>query len=198
MTVAAPDQPLLGNSSKNLSITEYFKLELKSPTRHEYRQGEIIEMTGGTPTHNEIIGALTVILRIALKGKPLQVFVTDQRLFIPDRQVYTYPDVMVVPRPIALQEGRKDTVTEPILIVEVLSKSTKNYDRGEKFEDYRSISSFQEYVLIDQTKPHVEHYCKQSTNQWLLSEYSQLEDRLEIASLGIELNLAEIYENVEF
>ena len=198
MTVAAPDQALSVNSSKKLSITEYFKLELKSPTRHEYRQGEIIEMTGGTPTHNEIIGALTVILRIALKGKPLQVFVTDQRLFIPDLQVYTYPDVMVVPRPIALQEGRKDTVTEPILIVEVLSKSTKNYDRGEKFEDYRSISSFQEYVLIDPTKPHVEHYCKQSTNQWLLSEYSQLEDRLEISSLGIELNLAEIYENVEF
>jgi Uma2 family endonuclease len=190
MTVVAP--------VKAISPAEYLKLEVKSTNRHEYRRGEIIEMTGGTPTHNEIIGALTVILRVSLKGKPLQVFVTDQRLFIPDRQVYTYPDVMVVPRPIALQEGRKDTVTEPILIVEVLSNSTKNYDRGEKFADYRSIPTFQEYLLIDQTKPHVEHYLKQGANQWLLREYSQLENRLELTSLGLELSLAEIYENLEF
>ncbi|MBD2188973.1 Uma2 family endonuclease [Pseudanabaena mucicola] len=190
MTVAAP--------VKVISPAEYLNLEVKSTNRHEYRQGEIIEMTGGTPTHNEIIGALTVILRVSLKGKPLQVFVTDQRLFIPDRQAYTYPDVMVVSRPIALQEGRKDTVTEPILIVEVLSNSTKNYDRGEKFADYRSIPSFQEYLLIDQTKPHVEHYLKQGANQWLLREYSQLENRLELTSLGIEISLSEIYENVEF
>jgi len=190
MTVVAP--------VKAISPAEYLLLEVKSTNRHEYRQGEIIEMTGGTPTHNEIIGALTVILRISLKSKPFQVFVTDQRLFIPDRQVYTYPDVMVVPRPIALQEGRKDTVIEAILIIEVLSKSTKNYDRGEKFADYRSIPTFQEYLLIDQTKPHVEHYLKQGANQWLLTEYSQLEDRFELTSMGLELSLAEIYENVEF
>jgi len=191
MTVATPVKAMIAPA-------EYLKLEIESPIRHEYRQGEIIAMTGGTPTHNEIIGALTVILRVLLKGRPLQVFVTDQRLYIPDRQVYTYPDVMVVARPIALQEGRKDTVTEPILIVEVLSKSTKNYDRGEKFADYRSIPTFQEYLLIDQTKPHVEHYLKQAANQWLLREYSQLENQLQLSSLGIELSLAEIYENVEF
>lgn len=190
MTIATP--------VKAIAPAEYLKLEIESQDRHEYRQGEITKMTGGTPTHNEIIGALTVILRVLLRGKPLQVFVTDQRLFIPDRQVYTYPDVMVVPRPIALQEGRTDTVTEPILIVEVLSKSTKNYDRGEKFADYRSIPSFQEYLLIDQTKPHVEHYLKQGANQWLLREYSQLENQLQLSSLGIGLSLAEIYENVEF
>jgi Uma2 family endonuclease len=105
---------------------------------------------------------------------------------------------MIVPRPIALQEGRKDTVIEPILIIEVLSKSTKNYDRGEKFADCRSMPTFQEYLLIDQTKPHVEHYLKQGANQWLLREYSQLEDRLELTSMRLELSLAEIYENVEF
>jgi Uma2 family endonuclease len=190
MTVVAP--------VKAISSAEYLKLEIKSANRHEYRRGEIIEMTGGTPTHNELIRAMTVLLSLGLRGKPFQVFVTDQRLFIPDRQVYTYPDVMVVPRPIALQEGRKDTVIEAILIIEVLSKSTKNYDRGEKFADYRSIPTFQEYLLIDQTKPHVEHYLKQGANQWLLTEYSQLEDRLELTSMGLELSLAEIYENVEF
>ncbi|PZU98824.1 MAG: hypothetical protein DCE90_03175 [Pseudanabaena sp.] len=190
MTVVAP--------LKAITPVEYLEFEIDSQERHEYRQGEIIKMTGGTPTHNEIIGALTVIFRVMLKGRPLQVFVTDQRLYIPNRQVYTYPDVMVVARPIVLQGGRQDTVTEPILIVEVLSKSTKNYDRGEKFADYRSIPTFQEYLLIDQTKPHVEHYLKQGTNQWLLREYSQLENQLQLSSLAIELSLAEIYENVDF
>ena len=155
-------------------------------------------MTGGTPTHNEIIGALTVILRLALKGKPLQVFVTDQRLWIPERQIHTYPDVMVVPRPILLQEGRKDTVTQPVFIAEVLSNSTKNYDRGEKFADYRTISTFQEYLLIDQTKPHVEQYVKQSENQWLFIEYDNLDTRFMLSSIGVEISLADLYENIEF
>ncbi len=183
---------------KTYTPEEYLSLEIESKTRNEYRDGEIIPMTGGTPTHNEIIGALTVVLRLALKGKPLQVFVTDQRLWIPDRQIHTYPDVMVVPRPITLQKGRRDTVTEPIFIAEVLSNSTKNYDRGEKFADYRTISSFQEYLLIDQKKPHVEHYIKQSENQWLFMEYDNLGDQFTLSSIGVEVNLADLYENIEF
>ncbi len=190
MTVATP--------AKTFTPEEYLALELEATNRHEYRQGEIIEMTGGTPTHNELVRSMTVLLSLGLRGKPLQVFVTDQRLWIPDRQVHTYPDVMVVPRPIALQEGRKDTVTQPIFIAEVLSKSTKNYDRGEKFADYRTISSFQEYLLVEQNQPHVEHYVKQGANQWLLIEYSQLENQIKLSSLGIELSLSEIYEDVEF
>ncbi|PZV14161.1 MAG: hypothetical protein DCF20_13485 [Pseudanabaena sp.] len=183
---------------KTYTPEEYLELETISTTRNEYRNGEIIPMTGGTPTHNEIIGALTVILRIALKGKPLQVFVTDQRLWIPQIKIHTYPDVMVVPRPIALQEGRKDTVTEPVFIAEVLSNSTKNYDRGEKFADYRTISSFQEYLLIDQLKPHVEHYIRQSGNQWLFTEYDHLDDRFMLSSIGVEVSLVDLYEGVDF
>lgn len=185
-------------SPKTYSPQEYLALEIAATTRNEYRNGEIIKMTGGTPTHNEIIGAMTVILRLALKGKPLQVFVTDQRLWIPDRQVYTYPDVMVVPRPIALQEGRTDTVTQPILIVEVLSNATKNYDRSEKFGDYRTIPTFQEYLLVDQSQPYVEQYIKQEAHKWLLIEYTNLEDRIVLSSLGMEFRLADVYEDVEF
>ncbi len=180
------------------SPAEYLALEIKAVTRNEYRNGAIIPMTGGTTTHNEIIGAMTVLLRLGVRGKKLQVFVTDQRLWIPEHQVYTYPDVMVVPRPIALQEGRKDTVTEPILIVEVLSNSTKNYDRGEKFADYRTIPSFEEYLLIDQTKYHVEHYGKQSAHQWLLTEHHQPQDRIMLSSIGVEFTLADLYADVEF
>ncbi len=190
MTVAAP--------VKTFTPDEYLDLEVEANCRHEYRQGRIIEITGGTPTHNELVRSMTVLLSLGLRGKPLQVFVTDQRLWIPDRQVHTYPDVMVVPKPIALQEGRRDTVTQPIFIAEVLSKSTKNYDRGEKFAEYRRISTFQEYLLIEQTSPYIEHYVKQAANQWLLSEYSQPEDRLFLSSLSMELSLAEIYEDVEF
>jgi len=185
-------------SPKTYSPQEYLALEIAATTRNEYRNGEIIKITGGTPTHNEIIGAMTVILRLALKGKPLQVFVTDQRLWIPDRQVYTYPDVMVVPRPIALQEGRTDTVTQPILIVEVLSNATKNYDRSEKFGDYRTIPTFQEYLLVDQSQPYVEQYIKQEAHKWLLIEYTNLEDRIVLSSLGMEFRLADVYEDVEF
>lgn len=182
---------------KTYTPAEYLELEITSPNRNEYHNGEIIPMTGGTPTHNEIIGALTVILRLALKGKPLQVFVTDQRLWIPETQIYTYPDVMVVPRPILLQEGRKDTVTQPVFIAEILSNSTKNYDRSEKFANYRTIPSFQEYLLVDQSKPYVEQYTKQGANQWLFTEYDCLEDRFMMPSLGIELGLADLYADVE-
>lgn len=192
MTAAAVVPPKIYNPQ------EYLALEVAATTRNEYRNGEIIKMTGGTPTHNEIIGAITVILRLALKGKPLQVFVTDQRLWIPDRQVYTYPDVMVVPRPIALQEGRTDTVTQPILIVEVLSNSTKNFDRSEKFADYRTISSFQEYLLVDQSQLYVEQYIKQEAHKWLLVEHGKSDGRIALSSLGMEFNLADLYEDVEF
>ena len=189
---------MIANPVKTYTPEEYLELEMTSTTRNEYRNGEIIPMTGGTPTHNELIGALTVMLRLGLKGKPLQVFVTDQRLWIPERAIHTYPDVMVVPRPIILQEGRKDTVTQPIFIAEVLSNSTKNYDRSEKFADYRTIPSFQEYLLIDQVKPHVERYIKQSENQWLFIEYDNLDDRFMLSSVGIEVSLTDLYENIEF
>jgi Uma2 family endonuclease len=189
---------MISTPVKVYTIQEYFQLELKSPTRNEYRNGKIIPMTGGTPTHNEIIGALNVIFRLAINRKLFQVFVTDQRLWIPEYEVHTYSDIMVVPRPIKLQEGRKDTVTEPILIAEVLSKSTKNYDRGEKFENYRSIPSFAEYLLIHQSKPYIEHYTKQDANQWLLTEYFNLSDRIQLTSINLEFTLSELYEDVDF
>ena len=105
---------------------------------------------------------------------------------------------MVVTKPVELQPGRKDTITNPILIAEVLSNSTKNDDRSEKFIDYRTIPSFQEYLLIDQYQPHVEQYIKQGANQWLMVEYDRLEDIVLLSSLGIEISLYELYENIEF
>lgn len=177
---------------------EYLALEVDSEVRHEYRNGEILAMAGGLPTHNEIAGDLCVVFKVALKQQPYSIFVCDQRLLIPAGNLYTYPDVMVVPRPIELQDGRKDTIVNPVLIAEVLSDSTKDYDRGEKFIAYRSIPTFQEYLLISQDAPHVEHYVKQTANQWLFTEYDGLESVVMLSSIGVEMSLADLYENVEF
>lgn len=183
---------------KIYTADQYLALEVESQTRNEYRDGEIVPMTGGTPTHNEIIGNLIFLLKAALKGKPYSIFVTDQRLSIPERNMYTYPDAMIVPRPVELQPGRKDTVINPILIAEVLSDSTKAYDRDEKFAAYRAIATFQEYLLIDQSRLHIEQYVKQSANQWLFTEYNGQEARVLLATVAVEIVLADLYENVEF
>ena len=129
---------------------EYLAIEIASETRHEYINGEIISMAGGTPEHNEIASILNATFRINLRGQPYSIFIADQRLWISDKKLYTYPDVMIIQRPIQLQGSRKDTVTNPLLIAEVLSQSTKSYDKQEKFAAYRTIPSFQEYLLIDQ------------------------------------------------
>ncbi|NES98236.1 MAG: Uma2 family endonuclease, partial [Desertifilum sp. SIO1I2] len=103
---------------------EYLELEIASELRNEYRNGEIIPMTGGTPEHNRISGNLYIALSIALKRKAYEVFHVDQRLWIPAASIYTYPDVMVSSKPLTLQPGRKDTIVNPCFIAEVLSKST--------------------------------------------------------------------------
>jgi Uma2 family endonuclease len=177
---------------------EYLALEVESEVRHEYRNGEILVMAGGLPTHNEIAGDLLFLFKAALKQKPYSVFVCDQRLLIPGGSLYTYPDVMVVPRPVELQAGRKDTITNPILIAEVLSDSTKDYDRGDKFISYRSIPTFQEYLLISQDAPHVEHHVKQNEKQWLFTEYDGLEETVKLSSIGVEIALVDLYENINF
>lgn len=184
--------------TKTYTAEEYLEAEINSQDRHEFINGEIVLMTGGTPNHNEITSILNAILRVSLKGKPYSIFASDQRLWVPQFNNYTYPDVMVVARPIELQSGRTDTITNPLLIAEVLSKSTKAYDRDEKFAGYRSIPSFQEYLLIDQYRVQVEQYSKTEANKWIFSEYSSLVDRLTLTSIPVEISLADLYENIEF
>ncbi|NJL90180.1 MAG: Uma2 family endonuclease [Coleofasciculaceae cyanobacterium SM2_1_6] len=187
---------------KTYTPAEYLAREVEAETRHEYRNGEIIPMSGGTPAHNEIVSNLIFILKSALKsglqGQNYSIFAADQRLWIPESNTYTYPDVVVVPKPIELQPGRKDTIANPVLIAEVLSNSTKAYDRDEKFAAYRTVSTFQEYLLIDQTQPHVEQYRKQGINQWLFQEYKGRGATIMIESLSVELKLVDLYENIEF
>lgn len=176
---------------------EYLELEIASQTRSEYRNGVIIPMTGGTPDHNELAVNLAALLKSALRGKPYRIFATDQRLWIPNRNIYTYPDVMVVEKPLQLQTGRNDTVVNPCFIAEILSKSTQDYDHGEKFSAYRTIESFCEYLLVDQYSIHVEHYVKTAANQWLLSEYYDPQVILALNTFETRIPIIDIYENID-
>ncbi|NJR62083.1 MAG: Uma2 family endonuclease [Cyanobacteria bacterium CRU_2_1] len=177
---------------------EYLELEINSEERHEYVDGEIILMPGGMPNHNRIAGNLYAALNFALKRQLYDVFFTDQRLWIPRKRIYTYPDVMVVQGELQLQEGRKDTLTNPIMIAEVLSESTEAYDRSGKFAAYRTIPTLQEYVLIDQYSIHVEQYYKTEPRQWIFSEYDGEASILTLNTIPFEMSLADLYDKVDF
>lgn len=184
--------------SCTVSAEEYLALEAESDVRHEFRNGEIVSMTGGTFYHNKIAVLLMALLVYGPQRKSYEVGGGDLRLWIPDRDMYAYPDVIVMSRPVQFKQGRSDIVTNPLFIAEVLSNSTKSYDRGEKFFAYRSLPSLQDYLLIDQYSPHVEHYSKQDSHQWLLTEYDGLDAELTLSSLGVQISLSDLYEDVEF
>ena len=183
---------------KSYSPEEYLELEANSQERHEYINGEMILMTGGLPNHNRIILNFAAALNFALKRQPYDVFVTDQRLWIPQKRIYTYPDVMVIQGDLQLQEGRRDTVTNPIAIAEVLSNSTEAYDRSSKFAAYRAIPTFQEYLLIDQYSLHVEQYYRTEPHKWIFSEYDGEEAVLNLSSVPFEISFADLYDRVNF
>ncbi|WP_338022911.1 Uma2 family endonuclease [Argonema galeatum] len=183
---------------KYYSPEEYLELEVNAEEKHEYIDGEIILMSGGMPNHNRITGNFYAALNFALKRQPYDVFVSDQRLWIPQRRIYTYPDVMVVQGALQLQEGRKDTITNPVMIAEILSKSTQAYDQGKKFKFYRTIPTFQEYVLIEQYSMHVERYYKTEPHQWIFSEYDGAESILALNTVPCEISLADLYDKVDF
>ncbi len=185
-------------AKKTYTVDEYLELEVISDIRNEYRNGGIIAIPDNTIDHSEISGNLCVILKTLLKMKGFRVFHADQRLWIPDVQIYTYPDVMVAPKPLVMQDGRRDTITNPCFIAEVLSKSTQNYDRSEKFAYYRTINNFQEYLLIDQYRVHVEHHVKTAVNQWLFSEYDDPNVTIALKFADVQIQIDELYDNIDF
>ena len=180
------------------SPEEYLKLEEVAEFRSEYQDGRIIPMTGGTPNHNRIALNLSGTLNSATKGQPYDVFINDLRLWIPSKRVYTYPDVMLVAGKLEFAEGRKDTITNAVMVAEVLSESTANYDRGDKFKLFRTIPTLREYILIDQYEMHVEHFCKTDDNKWILSEYDGADTVLRLSCVEFEMRLGDIYDRVDF
>ncbi|MCL1468552.1 Uma2 family endonuclease [Argonema galeatum] len=177
---------------------EYLQLEESAEYKSEYRDGEIVAMTGGTSNHNQIALNFAAYLKFALKGQNYKIYIGDMRLWIPRYRQYTYPDVMVIQGKPIFTEKNTTTVTNPSLIVEVLSKSTKNYDAGDKFLYYRSVPEFREYILIDQERYHVMQYNKTEDKKWLLSEYESEDAVLALNSINFEIKFSDIYEQVDF
>ncbi|MFB8793286.1 MAG: Uma2 family endonuclease [Microcoleus sp.] len=177
---------------------EYLALEESAIDKSEYHDGEIIPMTGGTTNHNSIIINLIANLKFGLRGKNYSLFTSDVRLWIPLTRRYVYPDIMVIQGEPVYQENNQTIVTNPLLIIEILSNSTKDYDRGGKFLAYRSIPEFKEYILIDQYSYHIEQFAKNSNGKWVLTEYDSEESVLTLESVEFQMPLRDIYEGINF
>ncbi len=180
------------------TLEEYFALEEQADHRSEYYGGEVFAMAGGSVNHNQIAGNAYSSLRIALAGKPCRTFMSDMRLLVKRVKLYTYPDVMVICGGIDFAPKRKDTVTNPVVLFEVLSPSTEGYDRGKEFEFYRTLPSLKEYVLVDQERLHIEHYRLLDNRQWVLTVLDDAGKRLALDSIGGEISLAGLYEQVDW
>jgi len=188
----------IATDKSTYSFAEYLQLEETAAYKNEYQDGEIVPMTGGTTDHNKIALNFAAYLKFALKGQKYNIFIGDVKLWIAQYRQATYPDVMLIEGEPIYYETGKTTVTNPRLIVEVLSKSTQNYDQGDKFLYYRSLPEFQEYILIIQSRPYIMQYNKTQENKWLLTEYEGENASLSLTSVNFALSFQEIYEGVTF
>jgi Uma2 family endonuclease len=161
-----------------------------------YFDGELMAMTGSSRKHNLIVANIIGELRQQLKGKPYELYANDMRVRIPAADIYTYPDLAVVCAEPKFEDDYVDTLLNPTLIVEVLSKSTESYDRGKKFGYYRTLESLAEYLIIAQDDYKVEHYVRQPDDRWLLSYIQSLQGVVELVSVQCVLPLNEVYDKV--
>ena len=183
---------------RDYSREEYLLLEAKSTEKHEYRNGEIILMTGGTTNHNKLAGKIYARLLLTLEDQDYEVYMGDVRLWIEKFRLYTYPDVMIVQGQPVYEGKGTTTITNPSLIIEVLSKSTQDYDQNGKFNAYRSLPEFKEYILIDQYQYYVQQFVKNQAEKWVLTDYCGQDAQLKLESIDFEVSLAELYKKVNF
>lgn len=177
---------------------EYLEFEQSSIVKHEYYDGEIYAMTGGTDAHNSLSGNTYASLHAQLRKRPCKVYNSDQKIKVVATGLHTYPDVTIVCGRSEFIDHPRRTLINPTVIIEVLSPSTERYDRGMKFQNYRTIPTLQDYVLISQDSYRIEHYIRQENNEWLLREAVGLEAQVTIQSIDCILTLEDVYEKVEF
>jgi len=181
-----------------LTPEEYLERERRAERKSEYFHGEMFAMSGASRPHVLIVTNLVRELSQRLKARPCEVYSNDLRLRISPTGLYTYPDAMVVCGEPQFADDQKDTLLNPVLIVEVLSESTQNYDRGHKFQQYRTLPSLLEYLMVAQDAPRIEQYARQPDDRWLLSESSGKDASIQLASVGCTIPLAEIYDKIEW
>ena len=178
---------------RKYTVEEYMALEARSHVRHEFFEGEVFAMAGGTTKHNLLIGNCYSVLRAGLRGGPCRTFFESVQLAVEHGRYYNYPDVMVTCTPTDLQAER--TITSPVLVIEVLSKSTETRDRSWKFNQYKALPSLRHYLLVSQATCLVEWYRREESGVWSFTPLALFTDEINIAELELTLRLLDIYED---
>jgi Uma2 family endonuclease len=185
------------NPKTFLTEEEYLTVERQAEFRSEYFAGEMFAMAGASRRHNRIVTNLVVALDSQLRARPCNVYSNDMRVKAQNTGLFTYPDVVVTCGEERFADGANDVLLNPLVIIEVLSDSTEAYDRGKKFENYQSIESLKEYLLVSQNSQRVEQFVRQSSKNWIYSESHELSEAILIQSIEGELKLEDIYLKVE-
>ena len=189
-------EPAIAYSKQKLSIEEYLEMENAADEKHEYYKGEIFAMSGAKVPHNAIAGNLFGLLFNKLKGKKCKPYGSDARIHVEPNTLFTYPDISIICGEILTLNNDDYNVLNPTVIIEVLSNSTKNYDRGEKFKLYRDIATLKEYILADSESIHIEIFRLNENGHWELEEYNSLTDTATIKAINETVSLSEIYDGV--
>ena len=190
-------EPSVAYGKQKFTIEEYLEMENAAVEKSEYYKGEIYAMSGAKLTHNIIYKNVFGELYLKLKGRSCQPYGSDLRIHIPNNTLFTYPDITIICGKVETLNDDKYNALNPTIIIEILSPSTKNYDRGDKFKLYRDIPSLKEYILINSTGIEVEAYRIIEKGHWELQEYTDIKEILLLPSINFSITLQEIYEGVE-
>jgi Uma2 family endonuclease len=190
-------EPAIAYGKTKLTVEEYLHLEKQSSQKYEFYKGEVFAMSGASARHNIISKNLMRDLGNALKGHPCQPYGSDFRVHIPENTLYTYPDISIVCGDIISSEADEESFLHPTIIIEILSPSTKNYDRGEKFKLYRDIPTLKEYILVDSESINIEAWRINEKNKWELHEYNTLNQQLHLPTLSLTIPLTDVYEGTK-
>ncbi|PVD51421.1 Uma2 family endonuclease [Terrimonas sp.] len=190
-------EPAVAYGKQKFTVEEYLAMEETATEKHEYYRGEIFAMSGAKLPHNTISRNMLIGLGIKLNGKKCQPFGSDQRIHIEANTLFTYPDISIICGEPETFNDDDWNILNPAVIVEILSPSTKNYDRGEKFKLYRDIPTLKEYILVDSESVHIEIFRLNESNHWELEEYDTVEEMLYIKTINENIVLADIYAGVQ-
>ena len=190
-------EPSVAYGKNKMTIEEYLQFEKASDIKHEYYRGEVFAIAGAKPRHNVISKNLMRDIATALRGKPCQPYGSDMRINIPENTLFTYSDISILCGGIVPSEYDEDTATQPLVIIEILSKSTMDYDRIWKFKLYREIPALKEYILVDSESVNIQAFRINSNNHWELEEYKTISDKLAIPSVQVYISMADIYEGTK-
>ena len=182
----------------HISINEYLVAERSAAAKHEYFKGEIFAMSGASFRHNKISTNLNRAILPHLESKDCEMFGSDLRVHIPENSLFTYPDSIIICGKPEFLDEHFDTVTNPSVIIEILSPSTKDYDRGTKFTLYRSIPALKQYILVDSESVSIEIFCQSQLKSWSLEEFKSVDDTFSIQAIGINIRLSQIYNGLRF